>query len=106
MGKVVKRIILGFAIILLTFSAIIVLLLIRTYMFNRQYESVLQNVLNLNTIKVESANAAGNISFSCIKEQKVEESGLLENAENMLIILISWTNPSVILRNFRETAVW
>lgn len=35
MGKVVKRIILGFAIILLTFSAIIVLLLIRTYMFNR-----------------------------------------------------------------------
>lgn len=84
MGKVVKRIILGFAIILLTFSAIIVLLLIRTYMFNRQYESVLQNVLNLNTIKVESANAAGNITNSCIKEQKVEESGLLENAENML----------------------
>ena len=72
MGKVVKRIILGFAIILLTFSAIIVLLLIRTYMFNRQYESVLQNVLNLNTIKVESANAAGNITNSCIKEQKVE----------------------------------
>ena len=84
MGKVVKRIILVFAIILLTFSAIIVLLLIRTYMFNRQYESVLQNVLNLNTIKVESANAAGNITNSCIKEQKVEESGLLENAENML----------------------
>lgn len=40
--------------------------------------------MNLNTIKVESANAAGNITNSCIKEQKVEESGLLENAENML----------------------
>ncbi len=87
MGRVVKRIVLGYAGILLAFSIIIVLLLIRTNMFNNQYESVLQNVLNLNTINVETANAAGNINNGCIMGQSMEEAGILARAEEMLVYL-------------------
>lgn len=84
MGRVVKRIVSGYAVILLALSIIIVLLLIRTNMFNNQYESVLQNVLNLNTINVETANAAGSINNGCIMGQSIEESGILLKAEEML----------------------
>lgn len=87
MGRVVKRIVLGYAVILLALSVIIMLLLIRTNMFNNQYESVLQNVLNLNTINVETANAAGSINNGCITGQSLEESGILIRAEEMLVYL-------------------
>ncbi len=87
MGRVVKRIVLGYAVILLALSVIIMLLFIRTNMFNNQYESVLQNVLNLNTINVETANAAGSINNGCITGQSLEESGILIRAEEMLVYL-------------------
>lgn len=77
----------GYAVILLALSVIIMLLLIRTNMFNNQYESVLQNVLNLNTINVETANAAGSINNGCITGQSLEESGILIRAEEMLVYL-------------------
>lgn len=87
MGSVVKKIISGFAVVLLTLSTIIVLLLIRTYMYNKEYESVLQNVLNLNTIKSKSANAAGDITNACIKGENLEESGILKTIEDMFLYL-------------------
>ena len=61
MGNVAKQIIAGFTVVLLTLSAIIVLLLVRTNRFNKEYESILQNVLNLNTIKGVGAKAAADI---------------------------------------------
>ena len=62
MGNVAKQIIAGFMVVLLTLSAIIVLLLVRTNRFNKEYESILQNVLNLNTIKGAGAKAAADIT--------------------------------------------
>jgi len=87
MGKVVKRIIFGFTIMLLTLSTIIVFLLIRTNMFNKEYDSVLQNVLNINTIRVASANAAANINNACINQVSIEDSELVQGIDNMLLSL-------------------
>lgn len=83
MGSVTKKIIAGFAVILIILSAIIVLLLGRTYQFNNEYESILQNVLNLNTIKTVSAKAAADITNACIMGANVEESGMLSNVDDM-----------------------
>lgn len=87
MGSVTKKIIAGFAVILIILSAIIVLLLKRTYQFNNEYESILQNVMNLNTIKTVSAKAAADISNACIMGANVEESGMLSNIEDMFAYL-------------------
>lgn len=83
MGSVTKKIIAGFAVILIILSAIIVLLLGRTYQFNNEYESILQNVLNLNTIKTVSAKAAADITNACIMGANIEESGMLSNIDDM-----------------------
>lgn len=83
MGSLTKKIIAGFAVILIILSAIIVLLLGRTYQFNNEYESILQNVLNLNTIKTVSAKAAADITNACIMGANVEESGMLSNIDDM-----------------------
>lgn len=83
MGSVTKKIIAGFAVILIILSAIIVLLLGRTYQFNNEYESILQNVLNLNTIKTVSSKAAADITNACIMGANIEESGMLSNIDDM-----------------------
>ncbi len=83
MGSVAKRIIAGFTIVVLTLSAIIVLLLVRIYQFNSRYESILQNVLNLNNIKTVSSMATANINNACIMQMNVEESGMLAEIEEM-----------------------
>lgn len=87
MGSVTKKIIAGFAVILIILSAIIVLLLERTYQFNSEYESILQNVMNLNTIKTVSAKAAADITNACIMGANVEESGMLSNIDDMFAYL-------------------
>lgn len=87
MGSVAKKIIAGFLALFLAFSAIIVLLLARTYQFNNKYESILQNVLNLNTIKGVGAKAAADITNACIMGADVEESGMLSNIEKMFTYL-------------------
>jgi methyl-accepting chemotaxis protein len=87
MGSVVKKIIVGFTIILCTISAITVLLLIRTYKFNNEYSSVLQNVLNLNQIKTNTANAAADISNACIMQKNIEESKIVIKTDQMLLYL-------------------
>ncbi len=87
MGNVAKQIIAGFMVVLLTFSAIIVLLLVRTNRFNKEYESILQNVLNLNTIKGAGAKAAADITNACIMGTSVEESGMLADIDDMFLYL-------------------
>ena len=83
MGSVAKRIVAGFSVVVLTLSAIIVLLLVRTYQFNSRYESILQNVMNLNTIKSVSSKTTANINNACIMQMNVEESGMLAEIEEM-----------------------
>lgn len=83
-GSIVTKIIVGFAIMLLALSTIIVLLLVRMNEYNSGYNSVLQNVLNLNTIKVKSANAAADVSNVCIKGENIEETGIIKTADDML----------------------
>ncbi len=87
MGNVAKQIIAGFMVVLLTLSAIIVLLLVRTNRFNKEYESILQNVLNLNTIKGAGAKAAADITNACIMGTSVEESGMLADIDDMFLYL-------------------
>ena len=87
MGNVAKKIIAGFTVVLLTLSAIIVLLLVRTNRFNAEYESILQNVLNLNTIKGVGAKAAADITNACIMGTSVEESGMLAGIDDMFLYL-------------------
>ena len=87
MGNVAKQIIAGFTVVLLTLSAIIVLLLVRTNRFNKEYESILQNVLNLNTIKGVGAKAAADITNACIMGISVEESGMLAGIDDMFLYL-------------------
>lgn len=87
MGNVAKQIIAGFTVVLLTLSAIIVLLLVRTNRFNKEYESILQNVLNLNTIKGVGAKAAADITNACIMGTSVEESGMLAGIDDMFLYL-------------------
>ncbi len=87
MGNVAKQIIAGFTVVLLTLSAIIVLLLVRTNRFNKEYESILQNVLNLNTIKGAGAKAAADITNACIMGTSVEESGMLADIDDMFLYL-------------------
>lgn len=87
MGNVAKKIIAGFTVVLLTLSAIIVLLLVRTNRFNAEYESILQNVLNLNTIKGVGAKAAADITNACIMGTGVEESGMLASIDDMFLYL-------------------
>ena len=87
MGNVAKQIIAGFMVVLLTLSAIIVLLLVRTNRFNKEYESILQNVLNLNTIKGVGAKAAADITNACIMGISVEESGMLAGIDDMFLYL-------------------
>ena len=87
MGNVAKQIIAGFMVVLLTLSAIIVLLLVRTNRFNKEYESILQNVLNLNTIKGAGAKAAADITNACIMGTSVEESGMLADMDDMFLYL-------------------
>ena len=87
MGNVTKQIIAGFMVVLLTLSAIIVLLLVRTNRFNKEYESILQNVLNLNTIKGAGAKAAADITNACIMGTSVEESGMLADIDDMFLYL-------------------
>lgn len=76
-----------FTVVLLTLSAIIVLLLVRTNRFNKEYESILQNVLNLNTIKGVGAKAAADITNACIMGTSVEESGMLAGIDDMFLYL-------------------
>lgn len=87
MGNVAKQIIAGFMVVLLTLSAIIVLLLVRTNRFYKEYESILQNVLNLNTIKGAGAKAAADITNACIMGTSVEESGMLADMDDMFLYL-------------------
>ncbi len=87
MGNVAKKIIAGFAVVLLTLSAIIVLLLVRTNQFNRAYENILQNVLNLNTIRSMGTKAAADITNACIMGADVEESGMLKGIDDMFSYL-------------------
>lgn len=82
--KIAAKIVAGFGAVILLLSAIIVILLARTSAYNREYAGVLENVLNLNSIKTSASNAVADITNACVKKQSAEEAGLVLRVDDML----------------------